>query len=259
LYNKPQYGVKIQLTDSIDTTPSLTCRQTKHFQQVVGTFLFYARTVDSTMLLLLNALAAAQKNGTQATVQALVHFLNYCATHPDATLHYRASGMILHIHSVAAYLNETGARSRLGGHYFLGDRASPINQPNNGAILNIAKILKHVVSSAAEAEVGATFLNGKEAVVVRNTLTEMGHPQPATPMQANNSTAIGILNGTVKQQHSRAMDMQFYWMKCRTEQGQFHAFWAPGRDNLADYFTTHHSPAHHCLMCPQYLLQYATF
>jgi hypothetical protein len=230
-YNKPQYGVKIQLKDPIDTTPSLTEPQTKRLHQVVGTFLLYARAVDSTMLLSLNTLAAAQKNGTQATVQALVHFLNYCATHPDATLRYRASNMILHIHSDAAYLNETEARSRVGGHHFLGDQASPINQPSNGAILNIAKILKHVVSSAAEAEVGATFLNGKEAVVVRTTLAEMGHPQPATPMQVDNSTANGILNGTVKQQRSRAMDIR----------------------NLADYFIKHHSPAHHRLMRPQYL------
>jgi hypothetical protein len=107
--------------------------------------------------------------------------------------------------------------------------------------------------SAAEAEVGATFLNGKEAVVVRTTLAEMGHPQPATSMQVNDSTANGILNGTDKQQRSRAMDMRFYWMKNRTQQGQFNVFWAPGRDNLADYFTKHHSPAHHRLMRPQYL------
>jgi hypothetical protein len=179
VWNKPQYGVKVQLMDPIDTTPKLTDPQTKRLQQVVGTFLFYARAVDSTMLLSLNALAGAQKNGTQATVQGLVHFLNYCAMRPNATQLYRASNMILHVHSNALYLNESEARSRVGGHHYLGDRASPNNQPPNGTILNIAKILKHVVSSAAKAKVGATFLNGKEAVVVRTTLNEMGHPQPA--------------------------------------------------------------------------------
>jgi hypothetical protein len=90
-------------------------------------------------------------------------------------------------------------------------------------------------------------------VVVRTTLAEMGHPQPATPMQVDNSTANGILNGTVKQQRSRAIDIRFYWMKDCTQQGQFNVFWAPGRGNLADYFTKHHSPAHHRLMRPQYL------
>jgi hypothetical protein len=34
-----------------------------------------------------------------------------------------------------------------------------------------------------EAEIGALFLNAKEGVNIRNILKEMGHPQPATPMQ----------------------------------------------------------------------------
>jgi hypothetical protein len=29
------------------------------------------------------------------------------------------------------------------------------------------------------------------------------------------------------------------------KQGQFNVYWAPGFQNLADYFTKHHSPAHH--------------
>jgi hypothetical protein len=96
--------------------------------------------------------------------------------------------MILHIHSDALYLNESEARSRAGGHHFLGDKVSPNNQPSNGAILDLSKILRHVVASAAEAEVGATFLNGKEAVILRTTLAKMGHPQPATPMHVDNSS-----------------------------------------------------------------------
>ncbi len=36
--------------------------------------------------------------------------------------------------------------------------------PNNGAILNIAKVIDAVISSAAEAELGALFMNAKEAV-----------------------------------------------------------------------------------------------
>jgi hydroxypyruvate isomerase len=80
------YGAKVQLTTPIDVTPAMSNDQTKKLQQVVGTFLFYARAVDPTMLHALNALAAAQSKGTQATVEALVHLLNYCATHPDATI-----------------------------------------------------------------------------------------------------------------------------------------------------------------------------
>jgi len=107
--------------------------------------------------------------------------------------------MILHIHSDTSYLSETEARSRAGSHHYLSDKPSAKPPPPNGPILNIAKILKHVMSSAAEAELGALFLNAKEGTVLRTTLVEMGHPQPATPLQTDNSTANGISNGTCKQ------------------------------------------------------------
>jgi hypothetical protein len=41
------------------------------------------------------------------------------------------------------------------------------------------------------------------------------------------------------------MDMHFYWVKDRVKQDQFHIYWGPGYQNLADYFTKHHSPMHH--------------
>jgi hypothetical protein len=49
--------------------------------------------------------------------------------------------MLLHIHSDASYLNELEVRSRAGGHHYLGDNTVPNNQPANGAILHVAKIL----------------------------------------------------------------------------------------------------------------------
>ena len=61
---------------------------------------------------------------------------------------------------------------------------------NNGAVLNTAKIIKAVMSSAAEAELGAMFINAREAVPARITLEELGHKQPRTPMQIDNSTAV---------------------------------------------------------------------
>jgi hypothetical protein len=48
--------------------------------------------------------------------------------------------------------------------------------------------------------------------------------------------------------------MRFYWIKDRVAQGHFVVHWRRGADNLADYFTKHHSPAHHRLMRSRYLL-----
>jgi hypothetical protein len=82
------------------------------------------------------------------------------------------------------------------------------------------------MSSTAEAEIGALYLNAKEATVIRTTLDEMGHPQPATPMETDNSTACGIMNRTVKQVRSKAIDMHFYWVRDRVKQGHFRIYWA---------------------------------
>ena len=130
--------------------------------------------------------------------------------------------MILAIHSDTGYCNETNLRSQAGGHF-------PLSDPNNGAILTIATIIKAVMSSAAEAELGAIFLNAKEAVYLRQILTELGHPQPRTPIQMDNSTAEGVINNKIQPKRTKAMDMRFHWLRNREAQGQFRIYWGPGR------------------------------
>eukprot|EP00536_Pseudo-nitzschia_multiseries_P006489 jgi/Psemu1/15436/gm1.15436_g len=83
------------------------------------------------------------------------------------------------------------------------------------------------------------------ALPIRQCLIELGHPQLATPLKTDNNTAEGILNGTIKQKRSKAIDMQYYWLKDRAQQGQFNIFWQPGKHNLADYPTKHHPGNHH--------------
>jgi hypothetical protein len=112
-----------------------------------------------------------------------------------------------------------------------------------------------VLSSATEAELGALFYNAKDATAFRVTLDELGHIQPPTPIQTDNACASGIANETIKQRRSKAIDMRFYWVKDRVEQKQFIIYWRPGLTNLVDYFSKHHSPAHHRKMRSHYLLE----
>ncbi len=104
--------------------------------------------------------------------------------------------MIYSIHSNAGYLNEANAYSRAGGHHYLSDN-QPF-PPNNGAILTVSEIIKAVMSSAAKAEVGALYVNAYKGVEIRNILQELGHPQPPTPIQTDNSTAESIINSCVQ-------------------------------------------------------------
>ena len=109
------------------------------------------------------------------------------------------------------------------------------------------------MGSADEAKIGATYINVQEAVLIRNLPLELGHPQPSTPIQVDNSTANSFANNTIKQKRSKAINMRFYWIRDCTSQGQFLIYWQPDITNLGDYHTKHHSPAQHQLMRPTYL------
>lgn len=106
-WTKPNYGAKIQYSPETDDTPPLDAKDTKRVQEILGTLLYYARAVDSTMLAAIGTLASQQANGTEAAMRALTQLLNYCATHPDATVRFTASDMVLHVESDASYLSET--------------------------------------------------------------------------------------------------------------------------------------------------------
>jgi hypothetical protein len=134
------------------------------------------------MLVALNTLASAQTKGTEATARAAAQLLDYAgATHPDTILQYTASDMILHVHSDASYLSEPNARSRAGGLFFLStipsDDVAAASPPLNGAIHITSSIMRNVLASATEAEVGALFYNCQEGCMLRTTLDEMGHPK----------------------------------------------------------------------------------
>jgi hypothetical protein len=113
--------------------------------------------------------------------------------------------------------------------------------------------MNSVLASASEAEIGTLFENTRKATILHTALKEMGYPQPPTPVQTDNSTACGIANDNIKQQRLRAINMRFFWICDRVQQNQFNIYWAPGKRNLADYYTKHHSAAHHQQMRSLYL------
>ena len=245
-YTIPNYGTRVQYV-KVDETNPLGLTQIRFIQRAVGKLLYYARAVDPTMLHAINDISLSAAKGTDATMDAVMYLLNYAHTHPDAEIIYRQSNMILHVDSDAAYLVAPEARSRAGGYQYLSNEKGTLF---NGPVLALAKVIKNVMASATEAELGALYMNAQEAVGIRNCLEAMGFPQPATPLKTDNSTANGILNNTMKQKRSKAMDVRFYWLRDRAQQGQFYIFWDSGKNNLADFFTKHHPPSYHKAMRP---------
>jgi hypothetical protein len=170
------------------------------------------------------------------------------ATQKDTILTYCASNMVLAIHSDALYLSKPEFQSRVGGHMFM---ARKDNIPfNNGVVLNILQIIQAVISSTAEAELGALFINEKPAVSMCQALAELSHPQPHMSMHTNNATAHALLTNKILPKEVMAMDMCFHWQRYHNAQGQFCYYWRPDTQNLADYFTKHHPTSHHKSVCP---------
>jgi hypothetical protein len=68
----------------------------------------------------------------------------------------------------------------------------------NGAFHVSTTIMRFVVASTAEAKLGALYHNCRTGIIFQLTLAKMGHPQPRTPIHCNNTTAVGIVNSTIK-------------------------------------------------------------
>ena len=94
---------------------------------------------------------------------------------------------------------------------------------NNGAVVTLSKIIKHVMGSASESEVAALFYNCKAAIPLRLALQH-----PKTPTVSDNSTAEGLINKTMTLKTSKHYDLRFNWLTCREAQQQFDLIWKQG-------------------------------
>jgi hypothetical protein len=84
------------------------------------------------------------------------------------------------------------------------------------------------MSSAAEAELGALYLNSNKAIYLCQILIKIGNPQPQTPVKTNNTTADVVVNNTIQPTCTKVMDKQFHWLHNIEAQGQFKIYWRPG-------------------------------
>ena len=255
---KPAYGKKLQYAPPPDETDRLDAKGTKRIQSICGSSLYYARTVDPTILPALNEMATQQSKPTINTQRKANMLMDYLNTYPNAKLRFYAGTMTLKVDSDAAYLVLPNAKSRVAGHFYL--EANP--QPNkaypgkhNAPLLTECYTLKNVVSSAAEAECGGIFHNCIVAIGIRNTLNEMGHPQGKTLVTTDNTTATSFVHSAMRAKHSKSWDMKFNWLRDREAQQQFKVKWEKGATNQADYFTKHHAPSVHKALRHDYILK----
>ena len=224
-------------------------------QSVIGSLLYYGRAIDATILPALNQLGQQQATPTLQTKKALNQLLDYVYTYPNGKVRFYASDMCLTVDSDAAYLVLPKARSRIAGHFRLLDLPSKVNRSlYNGSVLVECRMLRHVVSSAAEAETNGVFQNAKLAVPLRHLLNKMGHPQSQTVINTDNSTSSGFVHDNIQLKQSKSWDMNLHWLRDKETQKDFKVTWSAGKSNTADYFSkVTHTIRHHRQQRPNYV------
>jgi hypothetical protein len=194
-----RFGVDAQTPIVADATAALDAKGITRVQLIVGSILYYARAVNMLVSMALSSIAVEQTKATEKTLGRCIQLLDYLASNSEAKVRYHVSDMVMNIHLDMLYLSETKGRSRACGHFFMGwmpKNGEPIKL--NRAFYVNTTILRCVVASAAEAELGALFHNCQDGIIFWQTLTDLGHPQPKTPVHCDNATAHGITNNTVK-------------------------------------------------------------
>ena len=81
----------------------------------------------------------------------------------------------------------------------------------------------------------------------------MGHPQPPTDIETENTASKSIINVTAEQKIYRAIDMRFYLVRDKIRKNHFHLFWEEGNKDIAYYVTKNHPFWHHRTVIPIYL------
>ena len=69
------------------------------------------------------------------------------------------------------------------------------------------------MSSAVEAELAAIFLTSKDMLPLHQTLVEMEWTQGQSPIQTDNSTAMGVTNNNISQKRTNSTEMIFHWLR----------------------------------------------
>jgi hypothetical protein len=110
---------------SLTLPPPATAQEITRAQSIVGTLLYNARALYPTLIVPLRTLASKLSTSTTANIYDVSHLLDYCSTHPEASIRYYASDMQLKIHSDASYLSEPKVKSIIGGYFYLGNKKAP--------------------------------------------------------------------------------------------------------------------------------------
>ena len=234
-YVPPVYG-----SNDIDTEIESIAKhvpEMKNFvQSTNGTYLFYGRIIDYSILEQTNTIGQSQGNPTTDTIDQVNHLIGYVKEYPDTKLIIKGNDMQLRVMYDASFMTAHARKSKGGAVYYLANTNDPKELTNN--IFDVdAFIIPCMCASVAEAEYATAFHSGQKAYFYRNVLDFLNYPQLATPFYGDNKIAIDISNDACKLRKAKAIDKSYHWFRDRCRLKDFESKWICSEDNVADYFT----------------------
>ena len=118
--------------------------------EVVGTFLIYTRMVDHTILPAVTFISKKQPAPAEQTLATAHMLLRYAVSHPNHSITFKASDMVIKVISDGSHHSQVNAQSIAGDYHYCGNHN---DAPHilNGAILP----LRLFCDAASETEYAA--------------------------------------------------------------------------------------------------------
>ncbi len=117
IYTAPNYKSPKAQTATVDAFPPASPIQKHELQVVAGTLLYYARTVDPSILTVVHELGSIQASPTVQDMRKMERLLQYVSVPQHGAIRFYGSSMQLQVQSDASFLCRPSpkARSVLGG------------------------------------------------------------------------------------------------------------------------------------------------
>lgn len=200
------------MTTLPDLTSLLGFQGRLRLQEIVATLLLNGRALNSPLLVALGFIASKQSKGTLSTTQVSTRILHYCASYLNSIIRFKASKMVLRTPYLPAKLD---SEPQTISTYLIQNPILKIKHPFYHLLMaqfiSLAKFKKYHDLYHRSRNSG-NILQMSIAVSLRTTLENMEHKQPTTPIQVDNKNAMGIMNNTVTQRKSKAIDRCLYWV-----------------------------------------------
>ena len=211
------------------------------------------------MITTINVMSIVQTKATATSIRHLNTLLDYLHTNPNTSTLCRKSDMIIKMHSDGSHLHVQGQRSRSAGHFCCGNKISmQQDEPYHGDVYQECITIKPLVTSATECGTVTLFLNFRTMIVIRITTKELGHPQPLRPTREDKTTTNNFMCNNLQQKKSKSFNMRLHWLRDQIKNRQFETHYMKGEFNYAEYYSKHHTEAHHKKIRPTCLASHVS-